>query len=106
MNLLGWVSAVLLVAGVAFFFAGTVGLLRFPDAHSRLHAVTKADTLGLGLVVLALVLRAESVAAAGKLVVIWALVLVASTSICQMIAETARVSERAAQEDADGLDAA
>jgi multisubunit Na+/H+ antiporter MnhG subunit len=29
-------------AGTFFFFAGTVGLLRFPDALTRLHALTKA----------------------------------------------------------------
>ena len=47
-------------AGVFFFFAGTVGLLRFPDTLTRLHALTKADNLGLGLVVLGLVLQAGS----------------------------------------------
>ena len=41
-------------AGVFFFLAGTVGLLRFPDTLTRLHALTKADNLGLGLVVLGL----------------------------------------------------
>ena len=45
-------------------FAGTVALLRFPDTLTRLHALTKADNLGLGLVVLGLVLQAGSVAAA------------------------------------------
>jgi multicomponent Na+:H+ antiporter subunit G len=34
-------------AGVFFFLAGTVGLVRFPDPLSRLHALTKADNLGL-----------------------------------------------------------
>jgi multicomponent Na+:H+ antiporter subunit G len=38
-------SAVL--AGAFFFLAGTVGLLRFPDTLTRLHALTKADNLGL-----------------------------------------------------------
>ena len=36
--------------GVFFFLAGTVGLLRFPDTLTRLHALTKADNLGLGLI--------------------------------------------------------
>ncbi len=40
------------LAGAFFFFAGTVGLLRFPDPLTRLHALTKADNLGLGLVVI------------------------------------------------------
>ncbi|MGY3120291.1 multisubunit Na+/H+ antiporter MnhG subunit [Bradyrhizobium sp. S3.14.4] len=35
-------------AGVFFFFAGTVGLLRFPDTLTRLHALSKADNLGPG----------------------------------------------------------
>ena len=46
-------------AGFIFFLAGTVGLLRFPDTLTRLHALTKADNLGLGLVVLGLLPRAE-----------------------------------------------
>ena len=37
-----------------FFLAGTVGLLRFPDTITRLHALTKADNLGLGLIILGL----------------------------------------------------
>jgi multicomponent Na+:H+ antiporter subunit G len=66
-------SIALLLAGAGFFFAGTVGLLRFPDVYTRLHALTKADNLGLGLIVLGLMLRAESGAVAGKLLVIWLL---------------------------------
>src|SRR5499426_613844 len=44
--------------GVFFFLAGSIGLLRFPDALSRLHALTKADNVGLGLVMLGLLPRA------------------------------------------------
>ena len=32
-----------IAAGSFFFLAGTVGLLRFPDTLTRLHALTKAD---------------------------------------------------------------
>ena len=62
-----WLSMALLVAGAFFFFAGTVGLLRFPDVYSRLHALAKADNLGLGCVVLGLALQADNLAAALKL---------------------------------------
>jgi multicomponent Na+:H+ antiporter subunit G len=85
LTILGMAS---LVVGCFFFLAGTVGLLRFPEVHSRLHAVTKADTLGLGLVVIGLALQASSVAMIVKLGLIWFLVLVASTTICQVIAHT------------------
>jgi multicomponent Na+:H+ antiporter subunit G len=52
-------ALLLLAAGAFFFLAGTVGLLRFPDVHTRLHALTKADNVGLGLVTLALALQAD-----------------------------------------------
>lgn len=55
-NVLEILSAVCLVAGGAFCFAAGLGLVRFPDVFMRMHAATKAGTLGLGLIVLALVL--------------------------------------------------
>lgn len=77
-------------AGTFFFFAGTVGLLRFPDSLTRLHALTKADNLGLGLVVLGLIPHAESALAAFKLIVIWALVLLSGASAAQLIGRALR----------------
>ncbi len=44
-----------LSTGVFFFAVGTVGLLRLPDPFSRMHATTKCDTLGEGLILLALI---------------------------------------------------
>lgn len=89
MNLLDWVSAALLLAGAFFFLAGTVGLLRFPDVYNRLHALTKADNLGLGLTVLGLVLQAGSWAVAVKLVLVWLLVLLAGASSAHLISASA-----------------
>ena len=77
-------------AGAFFFLAGTVGLLRFPDALTRLHALTKADNLGLGLVVLGLLPRAAGPAGALKLVCIWLLALLAGATVSQLIARAAR----------------
>lgn len=45
--------AVLLVVGGAFALVGAVGMLRFPDFYMRLHAPTKATTLGVGGVLIA-----------------------------------------------------
>jgi multicomponent Na+:H+ antiporter subunit G len=83
-------SLVAIGAGVFFFFAGTVGLLRFPDSLTRLHALSKADNLGLGLVVLGLLPRAASLLDAFKLVVIWALVLLSGASTAQLIGRALR----------------
>jgi multicomponent Na+:H+ antiporter subunit G len=79
----------LILAGIAFFVAGTAGLLRFPDTLSRLHALTKADNRGLGLIVLGLALQAEGALAALKLLLVWGLALLAAASTAQLIARVA-----------------
>lgn len=48
--------SVLLFAGVFFFAIGTIGILRFPDFYTRLHAAGKCDTLAAVLVLLAVAL--------------------------------------------------
>ena len=50
------IIALLLISGTFFFFIGVVGLLRLPDVYTRMHATTKCDTLGAGLLLLALIL--------------------------------------------------
>lgn len=88
-------SSTLIGAGVLFFLAGSIGLLRLPDLYSRLHALTKADNLGLGLMVVGLALRAPSLAGALKLLLIWLLVLAGSAASAHLIARHARRQEEA-----------
>jgi multicomponent Na+:H+ antiporter subunit G len=83
-------SVLAIAAGAFLFLAGTVGLLRFPDALTRLHALTKADNLGLGLVVLGLLPRVDGPLGALKLIVVWLLVLLAGATVSQLIARVAR----------------
>ena len=47
------IISVLLIIGGLFILIGSLGLLRLPDFYTRLHAPTKATTLGLGSVLLA-----------------------------------------------------
>lgn len=86
-------TVVAVVAGGFFFLAGTVGVLRFPDSLTRLHALTKADNLGLGLVVLGLLPQAGSVSAGLKLVCIWLLVLLSGATAGQLIARVLHQDE-------------
>ena len=41
-----------MVGGTAFMLVAAIGLLRLPDLYTRMHAVTKAGTLGVGLVLI------------------------------------------------------
>src|SRR5271163_2502945 len=85
------IFTVLAVSGGAFFFlAGTVGLLRFPDTLTRLHALTKADNLGLGLVTLGLLPLVEWPLGAFKLIGVWLFVQLSGAIVAQLLARSVR----------------
>ena len=90
MLIINILTILLLLAGAFFFLAGTIGLLRFPDVYTRLHALTKADNLGLGLLLAGLALQAESWTVVAKLLLIWLLILLASSSVAHLVARTAQ----------------
>ena len=77
------------LAGCFFFLSGTVGLLRFPDVYTRLHALTKADNLGLGLIAVGLLWQAQDWSVALKLVLVWLLGLAASATAAHLVARAA-----------------
>ena len=51
------VASLMLIIGAIFLLVGSVGLTRLPDFFMRLHAPTKATTLGVGMVLLACMVR-------------------------------------------------
>jgi multicomponent Na+:H+ antiporter subunit G len=82
-------TVVCVSAGLFFFLAGTLALLRFPDPLSRLHGLTKADNLGLGLIVLGLLPQVSSLSQALKLLLLWVLMQIASATAGRLIARVA-----------------
>jgi len=86
-------TVIAVLAGAFFFLAGTIGLLRFPGSLTRLHALTKADNLGVGLVVLGLLPQVDSVLTGLKLLCIWLLLLLSGATASQLIARTLRQSD-------------
>lgn len=75
--------------GLIFFLAGSVGLLRFPDFHTRLHALTKADNLGLGLIAVGVAFQIADPFGIIKLALVWLLAVLAAASVAQLIARSA-----------------
>lgn len=61
---------VLFFLGLVFFILTTIGLLRFPDAYSRLHAASLGDTLGFGLIILALLILVPDLVNRFKLIMV------------------------------------
>ncbi len=89
MDLAHNLGIVCIIPGLLFFLSGTIGLLRFPDIYTRLHALTKADNVGLGFIILGLAIQAESWLAVARLFLVWFLVLLASSASCHLVARSA-----------------
>ncbi|MCK7544117.1 monovalent cation/H(+) antiporter subunit G [Marinobacter bryozoorum] len=88
-DFLPWLQVPLLVAGCLFFAIGTLGLFRLSDTRDRLHALTKVDNLGLGLIALALLPSAPTLGDGAKIVLVWLVVLMASATSAHLIARAA-----------------
>lgn len=89
------VSAALICCGALFFTAGTVGLIRFPDLRSQVHALTKADNLGLGLIMAGAALYLGSWSTAALLAIAWGLILCSASVSAHALA--GRAAEQADQ---------
>jgi multicomponent Na+:H+ antiporter subunit G len=85
-DLLSWAC---LVAGGAFCIVGAVGMLRMPDFYTRVHAASVVDTLGAGLVLLGLLLQAGFTLVAVKLLIVAALLLLASPTATHALVRAA-----------------
>lgn len=85
-DVLSWA---LIVLGGALGITGGIGLLRFPDVYARMHAVGLTDTVTAGAILLGLLLQAETVLVAIKLVLIFAFLLIASPTANHALARAA-----------------
>lgn len=82
-------TALFVTVGLFFFVAGTIGFLRFPDTHTRLHALTKADNLGLGFLALGIAFQMPDAWSIAKLLLVWLLAMLAAATVAQLIARAA-----------------
>ncbi len=87
-TILYYASVISLIVGLFFLLVATVGLLRLPDVYNRLHATSKCDTLGAGLVLLSLALQSEA-AVAIRLVLLIIFILVTNPTAAHVIARAA-----------------
>jgi len=84
-------SIIFMIGGLFFLSVGVVGLIRLPDTYTRLHATTKCDTMGAGLVLVALALQADFTVAA-KLIIITVFIWVTNPTAAHVIAKAAYVT--------------
>lgn len=65
-TLLALLTSLLLLVGAVFALSASVGMLRLPDLYSRMHAASKAGTVGSGLMLLALAVHADDIGIATR----------------------------------------
>lgn len=84
-----WLSAILLLAGGLFCLVGGIGLLRMPDFYTRMHAASVTETLGVGLLLLGLMLKAGLTLVMVKLAMIGLLVFFVSPTASHALSKAA-----------------
>lgn len=82
-------QAIAISLGLFFLFTGTVGLIRMPDVYTRMHATTKCDTVGVGLVVLGLLLNPGGWGNVVKLLLVLVFMWVCNPTVSHLIAQAA-----------------
>ncbi len=79
-------AGVLIAAGLGFVLLGAVGMLRFPDFYTRLHAFSVTETIGGALLLAGLALAAWDMAIALKLLLLALLMAAAAPTIAHLTA--------------------
>jgi multicomponent Na+:H+ antiporter subunit G len=78
-----------LFSGFFFLLVGVVGLLRLPDVYTRMHAMGKCDTLGTGMILIAITLLVADITNVTKLLMIGAMIVTINPVVTHLIAKTA-----------------
>ncbi len=66
--LLQYATAFFLLSGVLFTVFAALGILRMPDVYIRMHSSTKAGTIGLGLIMVAVALHFKDLSVSSRAV--------------------------------------
>lgn len=78
-----------LLGGGIFLLVGAIGVLRFPDFYTRLHAVSVCDTMGAGLVLVGLMLQGGLSLVTVKLLLIFYFMIFTGPTAVHALAEAA-----------------
>jgi multicomponent Na+:H+ antiporter subunit G len=84
-----YIAIFFLFGGFFFLFVGLVGLLRLPDVYTRMHAMGKCDTLGTGMMLVAMVILFGDITNITKLALIGIMIMTINPVITHLIAKTA-----------------
>jgi multicomponent Na+:H+ antiporter subunit G len=90
MALLDIVSSILLIAGVFFGLSGAIGLFKFPDFFTRVHAASVTDSIAAILIIAGLLLQTSFDLNTAKLLFILSFLMITSPTASHALAKSAR----------------
>lgn len=99
-TILEWLPAVVLFVGAWLIFSASLGLIRLPDFYSRLHATTKAGTVGVGFVLLSAMISSGDGGVIWKSILIVLLVAITSPLAAHLLSKAAYLTGVPMGEDA------
>jgi multicomponent Na+:H+ antiporter subunit G len=82
-------SGFFLLIGSFLCFSGAIGLLRFPDFYTRMHAAGVTDTLGAGMILVGLMILSTDLLVLAKLVMVLLLTLLIGPTTSHVLAKAA-----------------
>ena len=82
-----WIASALAVLGAALVFIAGIGVLRFPDLYSRMHAATKVPTIGIALIASAAAIELDD--GRGKVLLAAVVILITAPSAAHFVGRTA-----------------
>ncbi|MBL4940667.1 MAG: monovalent cation/H(+) antiporter subunit G [Colwellia sp.] len=97
-------SGLCLLIGSFLCVSGGIGIIRFPDFYTRMHAVGITDTLGAGLILIGLMLLSTDLLVFAKLVMILLLTLLIGPTTSHVLAKAALHNGLAPKLNQDALD--
>ena len=88
-DVLGWIGGAIVLVGVALSIVGALGVLRFPDVYTRIHAASITDTGGASLIILGLCLVSGLTLVTLKLVFVWVFIMLTTPAAANALANAA-----------------
>lgn len=84
-----WIAAVIMLTGTLFVIVSALGALRMPDLFMRMHAATKAGTLGAGLILLSALVLFSTTAVTTKAILTFVLLLLTAPVAAHVLGRAA-----------------
>lgn len=97
------IGGVLMILGAGFALIAGIGVNRFPDAYSRMHAAAKSPTLGLILAAIGAGMRLGTLLAAGTLFLVVVLQMLTSPVGTHVAARAVHLRMKVPQDGIDEL---